>query len=142
MGMARITVKHRRGPSFEVLVRGHALMSYEPVSLGADEEGPTPTELMVAGLAACAAEEAVMRLGSSGEDWESTDVGADFEWDLDTGRVASIRLTVSLPVEISEITRYRVLRAMRRCPALKLLTEPPAVEYELTAGAVRLGNRN
>jgi putative redox protein len=114
-------------------------MSYKPVTLGADEEGPTPTELMVAGLAACAAEEAAIRLESSGEDSGPMEVGADFEWDLDTGRVASIRLSVALPEQTSERTRLRVLRAMYRCPALKLLTEPPSVDYKLTTGAVQLG---
>jgi putative redox protein len=135
--MARITVTHRHGQSFDIRVRGYALISDEPVTLGGDDEGPTPTELMVAGLAACAADEAVNCLASSGERFEPTEVGADFAWDLDSGRVASIRLSISLPDEISDATRENVMRAMRSCPARKMLVEPPTLDYEFNAGGVR-----
>jgi putative redox protein len=135
--MARITVKHRHGQSFDIRVRGYALISDEPVTLGGDDEGPTPTELMVAGLAACAADETVSCLASSGEKFEPTEVGADFAWDLDSGRVASIRLSISLADEISDSTRDNVLRAMRSCAARKMLVEPPTIEYEFNVGGVR-----
>jgi hypothetical protein len=41
--VARITVKHRHGQSFDIQVRGYPLVSDEPVTLGGDDEGPTPT---------------------------------------------------------------------------------------------------
>jgi putative redox protein len=132
--MARISVKHRHGQSFDIRVRGYALISDEPVTLGGDDEGPTPTELMVAGLAACAADEAVTCLIASGEMFEPVEIGADFAWDPATCRVGSIRISVSMPDGISTSTRDNVLRAMLSCPARKMLTEPPTVEYQLGAG--------
>lgn len=135
--MPRITVKHRHGQSFDIQVRGYPLVSDEPVTLGGDDEGPTPTELMVAGLAACAADEVVKCLVAIGARFEPTEVGADFAWDAEGRRVASIRLSVALPEEISENTRQKVLLSMLSCPARKMLAEPPNVEYELSAGAIR-----
>lgn len=132
--MPRITVKHRHGQSFSIHVRGYALVSDEPFTLGGDDEGPTPTELMVAGLAACAADEVVKSLGDDGLRFDLTEVGADFGWDADDGRVAWVRLSVTLPERISESTRQKLLQAMLSCPARKMLAEPPNVEYELTAG--------
>jgi putative redox protein len=106
--LPRITVKHRHGQSFDIQVRGYPLVSDEPVTLGGDDEGPTPTELMVAGLAACAADEVVKCLVAIGARFEPTEVGADFAWDAEGRRVASIRLSVALPEEISENTRQKV----------------------------------
>jgi putative redox protein len=134
--LARINVKHRHGQSFDIQVRGYPLVSDEPVTLGGDDEGPTPTELMVAGLAACAADEVVKCLVAIGARFEPTEVGADFSWDAEGRRVASIRLSVTLPEEISENTRQKVLLSMLSCPARKMLAEPPNVEYELSAGGI------
>jgi putative redox protein len=131
--MARITVTHRHGQSFDIRVRGYALISDEPVTLGGDDEGPTPTELVVAGLAACAADEVVKCLAGMGARIEPTEVGADFTWDTSRDRVTSIRLTVTFPDEISQDAREAVLRSMLSCPARKLLSEPPNVEYEFNA---------
>jgi putative redox protein len=134
IAVARITVKHRHGQSFDIRVRGYALISDEPVTLGGDDEGPTPTELMVAGLAACAADEAVKRLATIGERFEPTEVGADFDWDSEGSRITSIRLEVTVPHVISTSARNEMLHAMQSCPARKMLAEPPSVEYELSVG--------
>jgi putative redox protein len=134
--MARITVKHRHGQSFSIQVRGYPLVSDEPVTLGGDDEGPTPTELMVAGLAACAADEVVRCLASVGAGFEPTEVRADFAWDAEGCRVESIRLSIILPEMISENVRQDVLSSMVSCPARKMLTEPPVVEYEVNAGGI------
>jgi putative redox protein len=134
--MARITVKHRHGQSFDIRVRGYALVSDEPVTVGGDDEGPTPTELMVAGLVACAADEAVKCLAARGERFEPTEVGADFDWDSEGCRVTSIRLEVTVPDVISTSARNEVVHALESCPARKMLAEPPRVEYEFSvAGA-------
>ncbi len=134
IAVARITVKHRHGQSFDIRVRGYALISDEPVTLGGDDEGPTPTELMVAGLAACAADEAVKRLAAIGERFEPTEVGADFDWDSEGRRITSIRLEVTFPHVISTSARSEMLHAMQSCPARKMLAEPPSVEYGLSVG--------
>jgi putative redox protein len=134
--MERITVKHRHGQSFDIQVRGYPLVSDEPVTLGGGDEGPTPTELMVAGLATCAAEEVIACLAEAGLSSDLTEVGADFGWDVEGRRVASVRLTVNLPEGISENVRQKVLSSMLSCPARKMLTEPPIIEYELNAGGI------
>jgi uncharacterized OsmC-like protein len=138
MDLAAITVKHMPGEGLEIRVRGLQVNSDYPLRLDEDDGGPTPTELMVAGLAACAADEAANRLAHSGERADGTEVAADVEWDLDTGRISSIQLSITLPDGISEVTRHGVLRAIRRCPALKLLTEPPIVEYAISGGVAML----
>ena len=85
---------------------------------------------------ACAADEVVTCLVAIGARFEPTEVGADFSWDAEGRRVASIRLSVTLPEEISENTRQKVLLSMLSCPARKMLAEPPNVEFELNAGGI------
>ena len=114
IGLARITVRHRHGQGFDIRVRGYALISDEPATVGGDDEGPTPTELMVAGLAACAAGEAVKRLAAIGQRFEALGVGADFDWDAHGCRVRWIRLEVMVPDEISATARKEVLDAPGR----------------------------
>jgi putative redox protein len=134
--MARITVRHRYGQTFDIQVRGYGLVSDEPVTHGGDDEGPTPTELMVAGLAACAADEVVKCLAGIGLQLQPVEIGAEFAWDAEGGRVSSVRLGVTIPETISESTRKKVLQAMLSCPARKMLTQPPTVEYELSVASV------
>jgi putative redox protein len=129
--MSRITVTHRHGKSFDVRVRGYALISDEPVTLGGDDEGPTPTELMVAGLAACAADEAVRCLSDRGEGFQPVEVGADFAWDSAGSRVRSIHLSIVLPTDLSQDSSDAVMEAVLSCPARKMLTDAPTIEYKL-----------
>lgn len=134
--MARITVKHRHGQSFDIQVRGYKLVSDEPVTLGGEDAGPTPTELMVAGLAACAADEVVTTLVEMGLALKPIEVWADFAWDAEGRRIESVRLHVMLPDAIDESARHRVMQAILSCPARKMLLEPPEIETEFSGGMV------
>ena len=131
--MARITVKHRYAQAFDIDIRGMRLLSDEPVALGGEDEGPTPTELMVAGLAACAAEEGLRHLSQMGLPFESLLIEADFAWDSGAERVASVSLAVALPSDLGDAEVQAVERAMLACPARKMLTEPPSVEYQFSS---------
>ena len=127
--MARITVTHRFGDSFDVRIRGYKLISDEPRTVGGDDEGPTPTELMVAGLAACAAEEGVKHLSDEGLPYEGLEVMADFTWDIETSRVDAVRLSVTVPAGLGTHEVHFLEMAMLACPARKMLTEPPTLKY-------------
>lgn len=138
--MARITVRHRYAQAFDIDIRGMRLLSDEPMALGGEDVGPTPTELMVAGLAACAAEEGLRQLSQMGLPFESLQIEADFAWDAGSERVASVWLAVSLPSDLSDADVSAVEKAMLSCPARKMLTEPPGVDYKFSsrpANAVR-----
>jgi putative redox protein len=131
--MARITVKHRYAQAFDIDIRGMRLLSDEPVVLGGEDEGPTPTELMVAGLAACAAEEGLRHLSQRGLPFEPLEIEADFAWDAESERVATVRLAVTLPSDLSDADIRAVEQSMLGCPARKMLTQPPGVDYEFSS---------
>jgi putative redox protein len=53
--MPNLSVTHQDGDRLEVQVRGHRLLCDQPTADGGTDQGPTPTELFVASLAACVA---------------------------------------------------------------------------------------
>lgn len=127
--MARITISHRHGEAFDVQIRGYRLVSDEPVVIGGEDLGPTPTELMVAGLAACAAEAGVKHLADEGIPCDVFEVHADFDWDIEQGRVNTVRLTVTPPAGLTTHDLHFLEKAMLDCPARKMLTEPPTLKF-------------
>lgn len=134
--MARITVRHRLGRSFDIEIRGYALVSDEPSTLGGEGEGPTSTELMVAGLAACAADKAESQLAERGMSYAQLEVGADFDWDPKAERITSVHLEISLPSDLGADAGQLIRTAMLSCPALKMLRQPPDVVCNFGAGVV------
>src|SRR5579859_430778 len=64
--MPYLTVTHRGSHRFEVNVEGHRLLVDEGVAAGGRDSGPTPTELLAASLASCAAAYAESYLTSHG----------------------------------------------------------------------------
>ena len=130
--MARITISHRSGEAFDVQIRGYRLISDEPVVIGGEDLGPTPTELMVAGLAACAAETGVKHLTDEGIPCEVFEVQADFTWDIERGRVNAVRLVITPPPGLKTNDLHFLEKAMVDCPARKMLTEPPTLKYAFT----------
>lgn len=127
----RITVTHRHDTSFDVRVRGYALISDEPVSLGGEDEGPTPTELMIAGLAACTADAATRHLLERDLLTGPVAVHADFSWDALGRRITDVRVQLVLPADLSDADRESVLTEILRCPARLVLTEPPQIAYSV-----------
>lgn len=129
--MPRITVQHRYGMSFDVSVRGYRLISDEPVTLGGEDEGPTPTELVVAGLAACAADASARWLAAHRLPCDALVVEADFAWSAAGDRIDRVEVDVRLPDGLDDAARAGVADAIRRCPVRLLLTEPVRVEFQI-----------
>jgi len=125
--MARITVTHRHAFSFDVNIRGYGLVTAEPVTAGGTGDGPTPTELMVAGIAAAAAVEAIGKLTKLGRPYWPLEVAADFAWDRSGERIEEVTLAVALPGVIDPKTTQAVVEAISAGPGVRLLAEPPRI---------------
>ena len=132
--MSQITVHHENLDRFRIEVRGHAIVVDQPGPASGDA-GPTPTELFVASLAACAgfyARRFLVRHGLAEGDLEIT---ADFAFSADHSRVAAIVIRVGVPGGVPESLRPALMRVLEHCTVHESLREAPAVSFDLVAAA-------
>lgn len=134
-------VATRTGPEgfrTDVAVRGHSLVADEPVSVGGDDAGPTPYDLLVAGLGACTSmtlqmyarrkewplEEARVRLRHKKIHREDEDeCAADGDARLDV-----VDREVELVGELDDEQRERLMEIADRCPVHRTLEAGVRVE--------------
>lgn len=126
-----ITVTHEHGDRMTIRVRGHDLVTDQPISGGGEDAGPTPTELFVASLAACVGFYAERFLRRHAPD-AGLSVTCDFAMSTDRpSRVASVDLRIDVPGPLREDLREALLRAVDHCTVHNSLRTPPAVRMEI-----------
>lgn len=130
-----ITVTHARGDRLAIRIRGHDLVTDQPIDAGGDDAGPTPTELFVAGLAACVGFYAERFLRRHDRSDAALSVACDFAMSTDRpSRVASVDLRIDVPAALREELRDALLRAADHCTVHNSLRTPPAVRIEVRDG--------
>jgi putative redox protein len=117
----------------EIVASGHVLVADEPESLGGTNEGPSPYDLVSAGLAACTA--ITLRMYADRKEWPLDHIQVDVVHekmhaeDCDCGRDASmgridvLDRTVRLQGDLSDVQRQRLLEIANRCPVHRSLDE-------------------
>jgi uncharacterized OsmC-like protein len=134
--MARMTVRHRIGDAFDIDIRGHSLR-VDQRSPNDDEYGPTPVELFVGSLAACAAHYAHRYLRDT--DRPHHGLAVECDWLMRAGTphaVGSVRLRVVTPAALPEHARRELLAAIDACTVQNSIRPPlPAVSVELDDGS-------
>ena len=129
--MAALTVTHDKGDRFSIAVRGHVLHVDQPVDGGGEDTAPTPTELFVASLASCVAFYARRYLKRHGLPEDGLSVSAEADMGSKPSRVASMRVTVTLPAGVPEEKRQALLAVASHCTVHNTLTNAPEVVVEL-----------
>ncbi|HAF11508.1 MAG TPA: osmotically inducible protein OsmC [Chloroflexi bacterium] len=132
--MAAITVRHEARDRFRISIRGHDVVVDQPLPASGDA-GPTPTELFVASLAACAGFYARRFLARHGLPDGELAVSCNFGWTPDHSRVASIALRVELPNGVAGGLEIPLLRVIERCTVHQSIREMPVVTCELAAAS-------
>ncbi len=94
----RIEVSHAGGEAYAITTRGHALLVDQPADAGGGDAAATPTELLVASLAACIAYYAGRYLDRHGLQRNGLRVVAEFTMAADRpARVGAVRLRITAP---------------------------------------------
>jgi putative redox protein len=103
----------------QVLIDGrHRLVTDKPVDVGGDGSGPSPHELLPAGLAACAASTLVMYARTKG--WDLGEVTVDVEYDNEA-TPRRIETVIRLGGELNEEQLERLEKVARTCPLRRSL---------------------
>jgi putative redox protein len=113
-------------------MRGHLLVADEPVDNGGKDAGPTPTELVLAGLAACTASTLRMYIDKKGWDVERIDMELTIDIEkTETGQVSRIYSILDITGNITAEQKDRILEIAAKCPVNKLLTNPVEIHSRM-----------
>ena len=134
-GVHRLSVEHVSGDQFRIEVRDHWLLVDQPESDGGEDLGPTPTELFVAGLAACVGFFARRYFRRHQLSSKGLRVETEFEFSEDRpSRVSSIEMRVILPPGFPE-ARLPALRAVvQHCTVHNSIENKPDIRIGLVEG--------
>jgi putative redox protein len=124
---------------------GHRLVSDEPAAAGGGDAGPTPYDLLLAGLGSCTS--MTIRMVATREDIPLEAVSVTLAHDrrhcddcvadsagappAKGGRIDVIRRTITLTGGLDAKQRARLLRAAELCPVHRTLTNAPVIETVL-----------
>ncbi len=127
----RIEVAFLADEAYAVHVRGHHLLTDQPVEDGGHDTAATPVELFVTSLASCVAFYAGRYLARHGYSRDGLAVSADFEMAVQPARVGAVHLRVRTPPGLPQ-ERARALHAVAaHCTVHNTLHQPPAVHIDL-----------
>lgn len=127
-------ITHLGGDRFAVRIRGHELVTDQPVDAGGDDAGPTPTELFVAGLAACVAFYAGRFLRRHVDASVPISVACSYDMSADRpARVTAVRLSLDVPATLPDDVRDGLLRAAEHCTVHNSLQTPPDVRISVAS---------
>ena len=128
----QMLVTHDASDRFAIQIRGHQVVVDQPEVIGGDDEGPTPTELFVASLAACVGFYARRYLARHRLD--ATGLRVEVAWDMATkpSRVGEMTLRVVVPAGVPEERRAGLLAQASHCTVHNTLHQPPPIAIELT----------
>ena len=104
----------------DVEIRGHEVVADEPRENGGDDAGPSPQELLAASLASCTA--ITMEMYAQRKGWEVGDMVVDVDYEpSQRGSPTRFTMTVSLPKELPEDQRERLMQIAAKCPVHRTL---------------------
>ena len=138
--MTKATLRLDQGYQATVQVRGFTIISDEPIEDGGTNAGPSPKELLLAALGACAAITAKMYANRKGWALEGVEI------DLSTARhktpdypaytgegdfVHEFRQRIVFKGDLTHEQKLRLLEIAGKCPVHRALTEPSFMIEEL-----------
>ena len=127
--MTRIVARRREGYTHDVTIDDrHKLVLDEPTDLGGADEGPSPSRLLAASLAACTA--ITIEMYAERKEWDLDDVEVVVEPDTDGPAPKGFTVTVKVPKELSEEQRERLLQIAGKCPVHRALTHETPVTVD------------
>ena len=115
----------------------HELVFDQPATVaGGDDRGPSPLDVLVVSVAACAHYYAAAFLYGRGLSTEGLTVEVESEKErTPVPRIGRLSMKVRLPSGLSPRQLVGIERAIKSCPAYGTLLHPPSVEVDIDAGS-------
>lgn len=135
-----LTAQTHANYQVKINVNGHEFIADEPESKGGDNQGPNPSGLLLASLAACKVITVHMYAQRKGWPVEKVNISmthqkinaADCDdCDSESGKVDEIRCDISFEGDLDEAQRQRLAEIADRCPVHRTLTSETKVRTTL-----------
>lgn len=123
-------IRYTGGTTFEALVRGHRILSDQPVDNGGKDGAPTPPELLLASLGTCSGYYAVEYLRARGLSADGLSLQVFADKGKSPAHLNFFRIEVNLP-SLSPKHREGVLRAVKSCLIHNTLRMSPVIDIEV-----------
>lgn len=137
--MTTITVRSRDGFQQEIIAGDHVVFVDEPTSVGGDDTGPTPYELLLGALGTCTSITLRMYAQRKGIDLQAVEVDLthtkDYAKDCadcadQNVRLDRISVRLTLKGNLSDGERRRLLDIAKRCPVHQTLKSSMEISHE------------
>ena len=140
---APVVVRSRGTFRTEVEAGSHRLVLDEPASAGGTDSGPTPYDVMAAGLGACTAMTLHFYAKREKIPLEGVDVTLTHDRehakdcaDCDTkdGYIHRFKLQIAVHGTLTDEQKKKLLDVASRCPVAKMLRSEIRIDHELAGG--------
>jgi putative redox protein len=128
-----IAVSFPGGVAVEAGVGGHTVRTDQPAPLGADSAA-SPFDLFLASIATCMGFYALRFCQERAIANEGLGLSLETVRDEAQKRLATIKVSLTLPPDFPEKYREAILRAVDQCAVKKHMIEPPAFELTVCPG--------
>ncbi|CAL9503863.1 hypothetical protein SUDANB95_03468 [Actinosynnema sp. ALI-1.44] len=133
---ARVEVRHVRGEEYVVRLRDHEVHVDQPVAAGGLDRAPSPVELFVGSMAACAAFYAGRYLDRHGFGRQGLSIVAEYRMaTTPPARVAGVRIEVTPPAGLPPRRRQALLAVVEHCTVHNTLRRPLEIDVRLGDGS-------
>jgi uncharacterized OsmC-like protein/alpha/beta superfamily hydrolase len=124
-----------------IVANGHPLVADEPASVGGTNEGPSPYDLVAAGLAACTSMTLRMYADHKGWPLEAATIrvlhekvhATDADTDRKGGKLDRFTREIAVEGDLDDEQRVRLVEIAERCPVHRTLHGDPEVVTRLAA---------
>ncbi|HET7451339.1 MAG TPA: OsmC family protein [Thermoanaerobaculia bacterium] len=130
-----IEVSFPGGVAVEARLDGFVVRTDQPASSGGGGTAPSPFDLFLVSIAACAGYFALRFCRERGLSTRGLHAALETERDDAHHRVARIRIAIDLPEGFPEKYRAALLRSVHQCSVKRHLEEPPLFELSARAPA-------
>ena len=128
--MPKAIARRRQGFKHDVEIDGeHTLVIDEPLDSGGANEGPSPTRVLAAALAACTGITVEMYAGRKGWELGAVEVEVEMSYD-DKGTPSSFDVTLKVPEPLEQEQQDRLLVIAGKCPVHRALASETEVVVE------------